>query len=110
MITKRIRRTHVKQTVRVGRVAPATFAALAGSVASASAAPAGNPNATKIANPAQACAAIPGTLAQFGITPAGFDFTSCVRTVAGRVPNLPAGNPYQQCRSEERRVGKECRS
>lgn len=89
----------MKKSVRVGMVAAAAFATVATSVGTASAAPAGNPNATKVANPAQACAAIPGTLAQLDIEPAGFSFSSCVRTVSGRVPDLPPpfGNPYEQC-------------
>lgn len=94
----------MKKSVRVGMVAAATFAAVATSVGTASAAPAGNPNATKVANPAQACAAVPGTLAQFGLEAEGFDFSSCVRTVSGRVPNLPFGNPYEQCAALEQGV------
>jgi hypothetical protein len=67
------------------------------SVSGAAAAPAGDPNVTRIANPAQACAAIPATLAQFGVTPEDFDFVSCVSDLAGRVPNVAFGSPYDQC-------------
>jgi hypothetical protein len=63
----------------------------------ASAAPKGDPNATRTANPAQSCAAIPATLAQFGLEPEGFSFKSCVRTIAGRVPDVAFGDPYEQC-------------
>jgi hypothetical protein len=93
----------MKKTVRAGMVAAATFAALATSVSTASAAPSGGGGGggAKVANPAQACAAIPATLAQFGIEAEGFTYSSCVRTVAGRVPNLPFGNPYEQCAALE---------
>jgi hypothetical protein len=67
------------------------------SVTGAAAAPSGDPNVTRVANPAQACAAIPATLAGFGITPEGFDFSSCVKDVAAQVPNVAFGNPYEQC-------------
>jgi hypothetical protein len=40
-------------------------------------------------------------LAGFGVTAADFDFKTCVRTVAGRVPDLPFGNPYEQCATLE---------
>jgi hypothetical protein len=45
-------------------------------------------------------------LAQFGMTAEGFDFSSCVRTLAGRVPNLDSPNPdfqdpYKQCAALE---------
>lgn len=66
-------------------------------VNAASAAPKGDPNMTRTANPAQSCAAIPATLAQFGMEPEGFSFKSCVRTVAGRVPDVAFGDPYEQC-------------
>ena len=68
------------------------------SVAPASAAPSGDPNVTRTANPANACAAIPATLAQFGITAEGFSYKSCVRELAGRVPLTGwGGNSYEQC-------------
>ena len=91
----------MKKSVRVGMVAVATFAAVATSASTASAAPSGKANAAKVANPAQACAAIPAALAQFGVEPEGYTFSSCVTTVAGRVPNLPDGNPYEQCAALE---------
>ncbi len=64
--------------------------------ASASAAPSfdGGP---KTANPAQACAAIPATLALLGASAPGFDHSACVRTVASRVPDVAFGSPYEQC-------------
>ena len=92
----------MKKTARAGLVAAAAFAAVATSTSAASAAPSGDPNVTRIANPANACAAVPATLAQFGITPQGFSFSSCVRELAGRVPDVPGqGSPYQQCAALE---------
>ena len=79
-------------------VASATALLTAGS---ASAAPSGDPNEVRTATPANACAAIPATLAQFGITPAGFDYETCVRLLAGRVPNVAFGSPYGQCQALE---------
>jgi hypothetical protein len=66
--------------------------------ASASAAPSGDPNRTRTASPAHACAAVVGTLAQFNISPAGFDYSECVRELGGRVPDTAwGGDPYQRC-------------
>jgi hypothetical protein len=57
---------------------------------------------TRTANPAQACAAIPATLAQFGVLAEDWSFTDCVRMLAGRVPNTYwGGNPYEQCAALE---------
>ena len=75
-------------------VAGATVLAGAGAAA---AAPSGDPGRARTANPANACAAIPATLAQFGVEAEGFDFTTCVRDVAGRVPDVAFGSPYEQC-------------
>jgi hypothetical protein len=92
----------MKKTVRAGLVAVATFAAVATSASTAAAAPSGKAGgAAKVANPAQACAAIPAGLANFGLEPEGFSFSSCVRTVASQVPNVGEGNPYQQCAALE---------
>jgi len=90
---------------RFARLAAAASVAVGltlGTAGAASARPSSNDaEAVRTANPAQACASIPDTLAQFGVTPEGFDFTSCVRTLAGRVPDLPFGSPYQQCAALE---------
>lgn len=68
----------------------------------AGAVPAGDPNAVRTANPANACAAIPGTLAQFGLEAAGFSYSDCVRDLAGRVPLTNwGGNSYEQCAALE---------
>lgn len=88
----------MKKIARVGMVAAATFAAVVTSTSAASAAPSGDPNVTRVANPANACASIPGTLAGFGITPTGFDYSTCVRTLARDVPDIPGfGDPAEQC-------------
>ena len=79
-------------------------AVLAAVPVAASASPSGDPNVTRVATPAHACAAIPGTLAQFHVPATGFSFSSCVRTLAGRVPDLPAGSPYGQCAALEQGV------
>lgn len=69
---------------------------------SALAAPAGDPNSVRTANPANSCAAIPGTLAQFGLQAEGFDYQSCVKDLAGRVPlTWWGGNSYEQCAALE---------
>lgn len=66
--------------------------------APAAAAPAGDPNAVRTANPANSCAAIPGTLAQLGMIATGFDYSDCVKDLAGRVPlTWWGGNSYEQC-------------
>lgn len=70
-------------------------------VTAAHGAPPGDPNQTRQATPANACAAIPATLAQFGIEPTGFSFSSCVKTLAGRVPDVAFGSPYEQCAALE---------
>lgn len=67
----------------------------------AGAAPSGDPNVARPATPAHACAAIPATLAQFGLEAADFDYSSCVKKLAGRVPNVDFGDPYEQCASLE---------
>lgn len=71
----------------------------------ASAAPTYNPNVARIANPANVCKSIPGTIqfdaALFG-APAPdlswFDYDDCVRTLARGAAVVPGfGNPYEQC-------------
>jgi len=68
---------------------------------SASAAPKFDSSKAKTANPAQACAAIPATLAGFGVPASDFDFSDCVRTVSSHVPNVGFGDPYAQCAALE---------
>lgn len=78
----------------------ATAIATAGIAAApgASAAPPGDPETVRTANPAHACAAVPGTLAQFGITADDFDYVDCVRELAGRVPlTVFGGDAYARC-------------
>ncbi len=86
---------------RLARITVTTTAAVAAVVAgasAASAAPSGNPEAVRTANPAHSCAAIPGTLAQFGITPEDFSYRDCVRELAGRVPLTAfGGDAYARC-------------
>ncbi len=94
----------MKKLARLGMVAAATFAAVATSTSAASAAPSGDPNVTRVATPADACASIPATVAAFGLSATGFDYTSCVRTLAGGVPDLPAGDPYEQCAALEQGI------
>jgi hypothetical protein len=89
------------RSARIGVVAAVAFAATLAGASAASAAPAGDPGTVRTANPAQSCAAIPATLAQFGITPEGFDYRSCVREVAGRVPSVDFGSPYDACAGME---------
>ncbi len=85
----------------LSRYAVVVVAALAAALipmSSASAAPSGDPNRVRTANPAHSCAAVPATLAQFNVAPGGFDFEKCVRTLAGHVPNtIWGGDPYQRC-------------
>jgi hypothetical protein len=89
--------TSLRALVAVGAAAAlSTF-----TVNTASAAPKGDPNMTRTANPAQSCAAIPATLAQFGMEPEGFSFRDCVRTVVGQVPDVAFGDPYEQCAALE---------
>jgi hypothetical protein len=92
---------HVKIIARLALAAASAALLTAVPVAGASASPSGDPNAVKVASPAHACAAIPGTLAQFDIEPEGFSFTDCVKTLAGRVPNVDFGSPYEQCAALE---------
>jgi hypothetical protein len=90
---------------RLGAAAICALAVTAGSVSGAVSAPSGDPNVTRTANPAHACAAIPATLAQFGLTAEGFSYKSCVRTLAGRVPLTNwGGNSYEQCAALEKGV------
>lgn len=78
--------------------ATATFAAVVAGSSAASAAPSGDPGAVRTANPAHSCAAIPATLAQFGITADDFDYADCVRELAGRVPLTAfGGDAYARC-------------
>ncbi len=93
------------KSLRVTLAVGSTVVVMVLSVGSALAAPSGDPNATRTANPAHSCAAIPATLAQFGITAEDFDYKSCVRTLAGRVPlTYWGGNSYEQCASLEEGV------
>ena len=67
-------------------------------VASASASPSGDPSQTRTANPANACAAIPATLAQLGISDTDFDYSGCVQGLAGGVPLTAfGGDAYERC-------------
>ncbi|CAN5181005.1 hypothetical protein BH18ACT9_BH18ACT9_04920 [soil metagenome] len=92
----------MKSSLRVSAVAACVVALTTGSVGSALAAPSGDPNVTRTANPAQSCAAVPATLAQFGLTAGGFSYSSCVRSLAGRVPLTNwGGNSYEQCAALE---------
>ncbi len=92
----------MKKYARAGMVTAAAFAAVVTSTSAASAAPSGSSDVARLANPAQACAVIPAALGQFGIIPEGFRYSSCVREVAGRVPDLEgAGSPYEQCAALE---------
>jgi len=78
--------------------ATATVAAVIVGASGASAAPSGDPEAVRTANPAHACAAVPGTLAQFGITADDFEYVDCVRELAGRVPlTVFGGDAYARC-------------
>ena len=66
-----------------------------------------DPNVTRIANPANVCKSIPGSIEHFAamtgqtIDTSGFDFTGCVTTLArGEAVVEPAevfGSPYVQC-------------
>lgn len=91
----------MKTLTRIAVTAASAAVLAAAPVATATAAPSGDPDVTRVATPAHACAAIPGTLAQFGITPTGFKFSDCVRTLARRVPNVAFGSPYDQCAALE---------
>lgn len=73
----------------------------------ASAAKAYDPNLTRIANPANVCKSIPGSIQHFAsmthnvVDTSGFDYASCVTTLArGKAFVEPAaefGSPYVQC-------------
>ncbi len=75
--------------------------------APASAAGSYDPNVTRIANPANTCKSIPGSIqhfaGMFGVTidTSGFDYSGCVTTLArGQAFVEPAdefGSPYEQC-------------
>lgn len=75
--------------------------------APASAADSYDPNITRIANPANACKSIPGSIQYFAemtgqaIDTSGFDYSDCVTTLArGEAFVEPAdefGSPYEQC-------------
>ena len=87
-----------------GAAIAASSAALA---APASAAGPYDPNVTRIANPANVCKSIPGSIEHFAvmtgqtIDTSGFDYTGCVTTLArGEAFVEPAeifGSPYVQC-------------
>jgi len=90
--------------VAAAALAAGTFIAAAGP---ASAAQAYDPNVTRIANPANTCKSIPGsiqnfaTLAHVDIDTSSFDYAGCVATLAqGNAVVEPVevfGNPYEQC-------------
>ncbi len=75
--------------------------------APASAAQSYDPNVTRIANPANTCKSIPGSIQHFAamagqtIDTSGFDYSGCVTTLArGEAFVEPAeifGSPYVQC-------------
>lgn len=75
--------------------------------APASAAQSYNPNITRIANPANVCKSIPGSIEHFAamtgqtIDTSGFDYTGCVTMLAqGEAVVEPVevfGDPYAQC-------------
>ena len=75
--------------------------------APASAAGSYDPNVTRIANPANTCKSIPGSIQYFAemtgqtIDTSGFDYSGCVTTLArGEAFVEPAdefGSPYEQC-------------
>lgn len=94
----------MKSVPRIVTVAVSAAVLAAVPIGTASAAPSGNPNVTRTATPAHACAAIPATLAQFGMKPEGFKFSTCVKTLAGRVPNVAFGSPYEQCAALEQGI------
>lgn len=91
--------------------AGAAVAAVAASTvvvaAPASAAQSYDPNTTRIANPANVCKSIPGSIQHFAkmigqpIDTSGFDYSGCVRMLArGEAFVEPAedfGSPYVQC-------------
>jgi hypothetical protein len=69
----------------------------------ASAAKSYDPNVTRIANPANACKAIPGTLETFGIhlDDSDFSYSECVQTLARGEAVVDFGVPYEQCAALE---------
>ena len=73
----------------------------------ASAAKSYDPDVTRIANPANACKAIPGTLSalekMFGIDLdySDFDYSECVQTLARGEAVVDFGVPYEQCAALE---------
>jgi hypothetical protein len=89
----------------------ASFVGIAASTvllaAPASAAQSYDPNVTRIANPANVCKSIPGSIQHFAamtgqtIDTSGFDYSGCVTTLArGEAFVEPAaefGSPYAQC-------------
>ena len=84
-------------------------AVLAGSaltgVSSASAATGYDPNVARVANPANTCKSIVGSIQNAGmllgipVDTSGFDYSSCVTTMAKgeAVVPPPFGDPYAQC-------------
>ncbi|MGY1669711.1 hypothetical protein [Geodermatophilus sp. SYSU D00710] len=88
----------MKTLARTGLVAAAALAAVVTGATSASAAPSSGSGTAPVANPAQACATIQNTVAEYGGTLDDFRYSSCVKTLAGRVPTVEgAGDPYGQC-------------
>ena len=80
--------------------------AIAGSAGAAAGAQAYDPNVARIANPANVCKSIPGTVAydaqSLGIPMpdlSSFRYSDCVRTLAqgNAVVPPPFGDPYAQC-------------
>ncbi len=91
------------------KIAAAAFAAgttLLLTAAPASAAQSYDPNVSRVANPANACKSIPGSLSALGLpAPAGFDYSECVRTLAkgeAYIDGPGLGSPYDQCAALEK--------
>ena len=68
--------------------------------ASAAAAPSFDPAAPKTANPAQTCAFVAGYAGMFGVS-YDVSHSTCVRTIAGSVPTVAAGDPMMACAAME---------
>lgn len=95
----------MKLTVLIASAAFAATSVLA--AAPANAATSYDPNVTRIANPADVCKSIPGSILNAGATlgipvdVSDFDYTDCVTTLArGKAFVEPAeefGSPYAQC-------------
>ena len=68
--------------------------------ATASAAPSFDPASAKAANPAQTCAFVAGYAEMFDVT-FPLSHSDCVKTIAGRVPSVAAGDPAGACAAME---------